>query len=221
MLSEAARKDPAMSGQVKYERRPDDLYQTEPENVDCLAHYIDLTKFVAWEPACGEGQISKRLASYGLPVISSDLRDRGFGTGNIDFLQSTKLPPVMNTFPNLRKAIITNPPFADMAEKFIRHALDLTERSGGMVAMFLRNEYDMSAEDRPDLFEGHPAYMLKVCVTKRPRWVKYKKGDKSPRHNYAWYVWDWEYAQDPRDGASIRYIHPKNAAPIIGSSNDR
>ena len=85
--------------------------------------------------------------------------------------------------------VFLDPPFDDLAEKFIRHALDLTQETGGLVAMFLRNEYDM-ASTRDDLFEGHPAYVMKICVTKRPRWIEGSKG--SPRHNYAWYVWSWE-----------------------------
>ena len=213
MLSEAARKDPAMSGQLNYERVEGDFYATPPENVDCLAHYIDLRKRVIWEPACGEGHISKRLHRHCDGVFSTDLFDRGYGKTGVDFLKTDRMASNESVRAN---DIITNPPFDDMAEKFIRHALDLTELShsnsnGGMVAMFLRNEYDM-ASSRDDLFENHPAYMLKICVTKRPRWIEGSKG--SPRHNYAWYVWDWDYALDPRDGASVRYLHPKNARPI-------
>lgn len=203
MLSDAMRKDPAM-GNLGYQLIEGSFYPTPPENVDCLAHFIDLSKHVVWEPACGEGHISKRILRFAKGVYSSDLYNRGFGTPNVDFLTTTKMPT--NT-----TAIITNPPFDDMAEKFIRHALDLTQPVDGMVAMFLRNEYDMACT-RDDLFEGHPAYMLKIAVTKRPRWIEGSKG--SPRHNYAWYVWDWNYAHDPRDGASIRYIHPKNTSPI-------
>ena len=208
MLSEAARKDPAMSGQLDYERVEGDFYPTPPENVDCLAHFIDLRGRIIWEPACGEGHISKRLLRYCDGVFSTDLYNRGYGKPGVDFLSTTHMA---SNEAAKAKDIITNPPFDDMAEKFIRHALELTRPHEGMVAMFLRNEYDM-ASTRADLFEDHPAYMLKIAVTKRPRWIEGSKG--SPRHNYAWYVWDWNYAQDPRDGASVRYIHPKNAKPI-------
>jgi hypothetical protein len=208
MLSQAATKDPAMSGQLDYERIDGDFYPTPPENVDCLAHFIDLKDTVVWEPACGEGHISQRLARYSAGVFSTDLFDRGYGKAPLDFLAQTKLP---GNEKHQATAIITNPPFGDLAEQFIRTALELTKPVDGMVAMFLRNEYDM-ASGRDDLFEGHPAFMLKICVTKRPRWIEGSKG--SPRHSYAWFVWDWNYASDPRDGASIRYIHPKHARPI-------
>lgn len=209
MLSQASLKDPAMSGQLDYARVEGDFYPTPPENVDCLAHFIDLRQHVVWEPACGEGHISKRLHRYCDGVFSTDLYDRGFGKTGVDFLKTSSMP---SNSAKETTAIITNPPFGDMAEEFIRHALALTEHSEGKVAMFLRNEYDMASTGRNDLFEDHPAYMLKIAVTKRPRWIEGSKG--SPRHNYAWYVWDWSFAQDPRDGASIRYIHPKNAEPI-------
>lgn len=208
MLSQAATKDPAMSGQLAYERVEGDFYPTPPENVDCLAHYIDLRKHVVWEPACGEGHISKRIARYCAGVFSTDLYDRGYGTAPLDFLAAEKLPG--NAEKNCT-AIVTNPPFDELAEQFIRRALQLTEPVDGLVAMFLRNEYDMASTTRADLFEGHPAYSTKICVTKRPRWIEGSKG--SPRHNYAWYVWDFSMPL-LMARQTIRYIHPKNAVPF-------
>lgn len=208
MLSSAATKDPAMSGQLKYERVEGDFYPTPPENVDCLLHFVDMRNDVVWEPACGKGHISKRLIHNVRGVYSTDLFERGYGVGGIDFLTATNSPGKEGS---LTTAIVTNPPFDDMAEKFIRQSLDLMSPIGGKVAMFLRNEYDM-AMSRHDLFEGHPAYLMKICVTKRPRWIEGSKG--SPRHNYAWYVWDWSNMRVPGHGAEIRYIHPKNAVPF-------
>lgn len=198
-----------MLGEPKYERVDGDFYPTPPENLDCLATFLDLMNLSVWEPACGEGHLSKRLQELGVRgVISTDLYARGFGTANIDFLKCPVVPAAI-----LRAgqpAIVTNPPYGDVAEEFIRHALALVEPHGGIVAMFLRNEWDM-AGSRTDLFE-HPAFRMKVCVTKRPRWKEFEKGDKSPRHSYAWYVWD--FRKNPLVPGSIRYIHPKNAQPI-------
>lgn len=205
MLSDAAQRDSAMLGQVVYERREGDFYPTPPENVDCLAHFVDLSGRVIWEPACGEGHISKRLLSAtGAHVYSTDLYDRGWGRGGIDFLRATCTPRGVNT-------IVTNPPFADIAEQFLRQAIDLMQPVGGMVAMFLRNEYDCASTGRAELFEGHPAYAMKIVVTKRPRWIEGSKG--SPRHNYSWFVWDW--SRDTAAHPLVRYIHPKNARPIV------
>lgn len=207
MLSAASQKDPAMSGQLDYERVEGDFYPTPPENVDCLATFVDFRGRVVWEPACGEGHISKRIARYCDGVFSTDLFDRGYGKAPLDFLEATKLPA---NDAKTATDIVTNPPFDDLAEQFIRQALELTKPVDGRVCMFLRNEYDM-AVGRHDLFDAHPHFVLKVCVTKRPRWIPGSKG--SPRHNYAWYVWDWAQAK-PATGAAIRYIHPKMALPI-------
>lgn len=211
MLSEAAHKDPAMSGQLDYERREGDFYPTPPENVDCLAHFIDLSNHAAWEPACGEGHISKRLLGYARAVVSSDLHNRGYGSPGFNFLDVQALPRAVTDVCDdfaARPAIITNPPyFDDMPEQFVRHALKLTHVRGGLVAMFLRNEYDMASTGRADLFEGHPAFAMKICVTKRPRWIEGSKG--SPRHSYAWFIWDWRKAAETP--AAIHYIHPRNA----------
>lgn len=205
MLSQAARKDPAMSGQLSYDRVEGDFYPTPQENVDCLAHFVDLSDEIIWEPACGEGHISKRIFKFCKGVYSTDLYDRGFGHAPCDFLKQDRMP---NIDCNM---IVTNPPFADVAEEFIRRALILTAPTLGKVAMFMRNEYDM-ASSRDDLFEGHPAFRMKIAVTKRPRWFEGSKG--SPRHNFAWYFWDWGDQRIPGQGAEIHYIHPKNANPI-------
>ena len=83
-------------------------------------------------------------------------------------------------------SIVTNPPY-DQAEVFIRRALELTKPARGMIAMLLRNEYDC-AMSRVDLFRKAP-FALKLVLTKRPRW--FKNDIASPRHNFAWFVWDW------------------------------
>ena len=160
-----------------------------------------------WEPACGEGHISKRLVQLGAYVISTDLIGRGYGTGGLDFLKCPRIPAAL-TKGSGRIGIITNPPYGDLADEFLAAALELTAPVDGIVAMFMRNEWDM-AKNRHRWFEGHPAFAMKVCVTKRPRWVAGSKG--SPRHSYSWYVWDHRNGGAP---ATIRYIHPKNARPI-------
>jgi hypothetical protein len=64
---------------------------------------IDNEKFSGdiWEPACGDGAMSKVLAEIGRPIDSSDLYDRGFGEIGIDYLTSKRQAT----------NIITNPPF--------------------------------------------------------------------------------------------------------------
>lgn len=201
----AARKDSAMLGGSGYERVEADHYCTPQENVDCLlTHFIPLPGLI-WEPACGKGDISKRLMDFGFETWSSDLYDYGFGTPGMDFLARDTLP-----HPKVR-CIVTNPPYGDNAEKFIRHALDLMEPVRGQVAMFLRNEYDCG-KGKMSLF-GMPPFHKKIVVTKRPRWIEGSTG--SPRHNYSFFIWDWRHVKGP---AQIVYAHPEMANPMRAPS---
>ena len=137
-----------------------------------------------WEPAAGDGNIVSALRRAGALVRLSDIKT-GF-----DFLgpHNTAAPGV--------HAIVTNPPY-NLAEAFIRHALDMPVQ---YVAMLLRNEYDC-AKTRSDLFE-RDSFWRKIVLTKRPYWTENRTA--SPRHNYAWYIWNHAH----KCGAVIEYGHP-------------
>lgn len=209
-----------MSGQLDYERRDHDFYATPQENVDCLHLVEDLNGTIWWEPACGEGHISKRVEELtGEKVISTDLIDRGYGNGGIDFLQlqglvGTVMTTIDSGVPKFNgrtpNGIITNPPFDDLAEAFIRHACKLMKPVNGKVIMFLRNEFDCG-KTRRGLFNGkNPDFPFahKIVVTKRPRWIEGSKG--SPRHSYAWFVWDFAH----QGGAYVSYVHPDDCPTL-------
>lgn len=75
------------SNHVPEEREAFDYYATDPRAVEML---LKLEQFspVIWEPACGEGHISKVLQAHGYEVISTDLIYRGFGDPEpLDFLK--------------------------------------------------------------------------------------------------------------------------------------
>lgn len=201
-----ARKDSAMLGDSGFERIEADFYPTPPENVDCLLQHVNLHTAV-WEPAAGKLDISQRLIEFGHSVVSSDLYPHGADLDFVgDFLERTEMPVVQLVDGSTARArsIVTNPPYGDLVEKFIRHALKLTKESRGQVAMFLRNEYD-AGKGRMELF-SLPPFHKKIVVTKRPRWIEGSTG--SPRHNYAWYVWDWRHVSG---SAGIAYSHPDYA----------
>lgn len=61
-------------------REENDYYATEPKAIDALIQHENLEKEL-WEPACGEGHLSKRLIEYGHNVLSTDLINRNFGWG--------------------------------------------------------------------------------------------------------------------------------------------
>lgn len=62
------------------EREVDDYYATDPRAVTELLGLESFSRNI-WEPACGEGHISKTLEAAGYKVLSTDLIDRGFGVG--------------------------------------------------------------------------------------------------------------------------------------------
>lgn len=180
--------DSAM-GDLGYERRPADAYFTPPwctwaliKNLSVLVGDWEHEKEAWWEPACGDGAIAKIFRKHlcqSDKVYATDIADYGYGLPDTDFFDCSRMPVPMTS-------IITNPPY-HCAEKFVRHAVELTRPTKGLVCMFLRNEWD-SAKTRNDLFSDWNLFAGKIVLTSRPRWIE--GSDGSPRHNYAWFVWD-------------------------------
>jgi hypothetical protein len=193
-----AHKDPAMLGAVSYPKQPLDSYMTErwvtewlidalkPSWPSSWASYGTVPGGVVWEPACGTGLMAEVLVERGYDVLATDIHDYGYFRmhGVQDFFAVEAVDPRI-------VAIVTNPPYSQ-AERFIRHALTLLKPQFGMgcgkVCMLLRNEYDC-AGGRSDLWA--PPFAGKYVLTRRPRWFEEKKA--SPRHNYAWFVWDYAH----------------------------
>jgi hypothetical protein len=128
------------------------------------------------------------VQALGYPTYSTDIVDRGYGDDTGDFLAFQGLPD-----PTI-KSVVTNPPYlGTLPVDFISKALSLMEPVKGSVAMLLRNEFD-SASKRTKLFR-HPAFSMKLTLTSRPRWIEGSTG--SPRHNYAWFIWDFDTVGTP------------------------
>lgn len=70
-------------------RPNEDYYATNPKAVELLLENETFNHSI-WECACGEEHIAKVLESNGYHVVSTDLIDRGYGTGGIDFLKQTE-----------------------------------------------------------------------------------------------------------------------------------
>jgi predicted RNA methylase len=154
-------------------RRELDFYPTPKEVTHALMRFMRLPKSVIWEPACGTGDMSEVIASYGHEVISTDLRETGYGEGGVDFLQSE--------YHRQFDAIITNPPF-NVSEEFIWRALDRAD----IVCMLLKSQYWHAAK-RYKLFTEHrPAYILPL--TWRPDFMGGERGG-APTMEVAWTIW--------------------------------
>lgn len=176
----------AILGESGYKRKELDSYFTiEPWVTRALLDKIQLRQPV-WECAAGRGHMSIVLREYGHDPHNSDIVSHPDPLDTIhehvDFLACDR--PWGGT-------IITNPP-AILSEQFVQRALALTGEMRGMVCMLLRHEWDC-AGTRKYLFET--PFARKVILTKRPRWTTENKA--SPRHNWAWFVWDWQHEGPP------------------------
>src|SRR5574344_1789264 len=82
------------SNHSEKERETNDYYATDPKALKIFLDKLTRDNIQLheniWEPACGEGHLSKLFKAEGYKIISSDLIDRGFGTPNIDFLKTDK-----------------------------------------------------------------------------------------------------------------------------------
>lgn len=159
------------------DRSPGDFYATPQSAIDQL---LDVERFdgPVWEPACGHGAISQILVARGYQVISTDLVDRGFGIGGVDFLLEHKL---------LAPQVMTNPPF-NLATEFARHALAL---GATKLALLLKVGF-LEGPTKADLHSR----LSRVWVIRR-RVTFLKNGQSFSRsngkggiHTYAWFVWD-------------------------------
>lgn len=167
--------DAVVTSMKVHKRKPADFYPTPPDVTLALLKWLNLNgDELIWEPACGDGAMSKAMIKEGFAVISTDLReDAGFGIGGSDFLNQQMELDV--------DWIITNPPF-NLAAKFIEHALTITPN----VAMLLKATY-WNAKGREALFRKHPPTYI-LPLTWRPAFLEEERGS-SPLMDVMWVVW--------------------------------
>lgn len=154
---------------------PNDYYATEPRALKLLLEQESFSKNI-WEPACGEGHLSKVLEAKGHNVYSTDLIDRGYGAGGVDFLSETK------TFDG---DIITNPPYKH-GKEFVEKALELIQ-PGNKVAMFMKLTF-LEGQSRRDLFNNRPPQTVYVSSA-RLQCGKNGVFIGQSAVAYAWFIW--------------------------------
>lgn len=160
-------------GGKKENRRELDFYPTPKEVTVALMEFLKLEPSIIYEPACGDGSMSEVLKNYGHNVISSDLRETGYGHGNINFLTYTPKTKF--------DAIITNPPF-NISQEFIEKSLTLAP----IVAMVLKSQY-FHAKKRFDLIDKNPPAWV-LPLTWRPDFLGGERGG-APTMECIWAVW--------------------------------
>lgn len=183
------------SNHTQQEREINDFYATDPKalilfldklNSDDVKLHDDI-----WECACGQGHISKILCEKGHNVLSTDLIDRGYGIGKVDFLKTNQ---------KYKGDILTNPPYK-YANEFVEHSLELLE-NGYYCIMFLKIQF-LEGKQRRKLFNKYPP---KFIYVNSARQTCYINGDMSKKMSsascYCWFIWEKGFKGEP----TIRWI---------------
>lgn len=129
-----------------------------------------------WEPACGDGAMSRVLEMTGSPVLSTDLFDRGYGEAGVDFLKAV----------HVADNIVTNPPY-NSAEAFVKAGLMQARRK---VALLLRLAFVEGANRQRTIFAKTAptrVWVFSERITFYPAGAVQKGSGTTA---YAWFVWD-------------------------------
>ena len=140
-----------------------------------------------WEPACGEGHISKVVEKkYGY-VKNTDLVNRGFGDTNIDFLNE-QLKTKVDT-------IITNPPF----KLFTEFVLQSKRLSKSKICLFGKTSYLEGVNRHKDIWTDKE-FPLKKIYQYRHR-LSIAKNTIDTNVNglmpFCWFVFEKGYDGEP------------------------
>lgn len=191
-------------------RGEDDHFPTPPEAIYPLLRTVPLPQTI-WEPAAGEGHISRVLEAHGHHVVSTTLVDRGFGVTGVDFLRETALRAT---------CIVTNPPFS-LDDEFTRHALDMKP---DMLCLFMRLKYLCGAA-RYSLIHGpNPPFLVLPFIER----IRFYAGDMAEEEqpgwnteDFAWFIWRNGYRGRPSiqwlsrdDGSQADLLRDFMGAPV-------
>jgi len=195
---------------VNRERVKEDYYATPKEATESLLNTLDLSECESfYEPACGEGHISKVLKKFypNADIYSTDLIDRGFGVGNIDFLK-------LDNYTRKFDCIITNPPFK-LSQEFIEKGLKLSNK---YVIMFAKIQL-LEGVARRKLFDKYtPKYIYVFTERVNPL----RNGSPVDENGkkwastmcFAWFVWEIGFSGEP----IIRWLNLTKLKEVRNSS---
>ena len=179
-----------VGGTPKMGRVENDYYATPPKTTQALLDAIRLEGSIL-EPACGEGHISEVLKKNypKAEVVSTDLIDRGYGAGGIDFLEKE--------YDRTFDIVITNPPFKYMRE-FVEKSLEI---STDKVIMFGKIQF-LEGQRRREFLKNSP---LKYVYVFSERQNPMRNGSPVDENGkkwsstmcFAWYVWEQGYEGEP------------------------
>lgn len=130
-----------------------------------------------WEPACGEGHMSRVLEEHFIKCYSTDIADYGYGLSGVDFLS-----PLTDD----ADYIITNPPF-NQAEEF---AITALHRANKGVALLVRTSFLEGIKRYKNLFDPYPPTTVVQFTERVPMFKGRIDRNGSTATSYAWVIWD-------------------------------
>ena len=175
-----------------YDRRENDFYPTPAWVTEALLSSVTLRGPV-WEPCCGDGAMARVIEESGQSVVASDLVNRGYGRPGVDFFDC-------EAFADGCGSMVTNPPYGDGGGsakgvevpgaliKFVNHAIKLTERADGQLALLVRFQW-MAGKKAANTISAGPLSKV-VVLRKRIRWFDRGPTTKQGQHHHAWLFWD-------------------------------
>lgn len=185
-------------------RAAHDFYPTPPEAVRALLS-VEHFDGPIWEPACGDGAISKELERHGHSVVSTDLIDRGYGEAGCDFLSASSVTRIMLEHDDIRN-VVTNPPYSykpGIGDKFVGQALKIAKHTGGKVAMML-NLASLASRYRTAKWHNDPPARIHIMddLVCWPNGNPINAGLSIVQQRYCWIVW----APDRSDGTHLTWL---------------
>lgn len=143
-----------------------------------------------WECACGNGAMSEVLKRASSDVVSTDLYDRGYGDGGVDFLEADWCA----------SNIVTNPPY-NSAEGFVRAGTRLANRK---LALLLRLAFLEGAHRANTIFAEIPPSRVWVFSERITFYPAGAVQQGSGTTAYAWFVWD----KDAPSSTELKWLKP-------------
>lgn len=167
-----------------------DYYPTPPWGTRALCDIVlggrdILQRRTAWDPCCGEGDMTRPLIEYFWQTTATDIFDYGYG-GMQDFLSDDPAPADIDW-------IVMNPPF-NAAEAFIKKALSIAEKG---VAVFGRINLLEGLERYNEIFAPFPLWAVCPFSERIGLW-KGRLNRKGTSTMYAWFVWRKGWQGDER-----------------------
>lgn len=164
-----------------------DFFPTPAWATRALMEYVIAQQWfqgeTCWEPAAGQGHMSRVLAEYFDNVYATDIHEHGIALDAVrDFLDNGSLFEA----PSERHDwIISNPPF-NLASEFVKRAWALSNVG---VAMLVRTSWAESIARYEELFRDMPPSIWAVFTERVPMLKGRVDAKASSATSYSWVVW--------------------------------